>query len=514
MTKQKQNAVIYLRSSKDRNDVSIAAQRRKLTEVATERGLTIVNEYTDAVESAKSAHRPGFQALLRDIDSPRRTWTILLMHDHSRLSREQFIGPVFRYEARRKGIDVIFATAPEMDTVSKVILDAVMESMSVVHSLLSKQKGLDGMKENVHQGYRAGGRAPRGYKLKHIETGTVRDGAPVTKSVLEPSEDAPLIARYLKARAAGVPRAKVIRDLRIPWSASSMIDTEWSALTYAGSTVWNMRNETDPAGGYKGKSKRKPRSEWVIKENTHPALITPAEAYRLLEALESGLIGKAVSEAKSGNSSYLLTGLLKAPDGRDWIGDGKRHYRLKALGETKGRWLRMKDVDEAVAGKLMEDIRSDAFVSALTAEAKRVNTVEDDPAKDLRQQINTFTAQISKASDLALQLEDPAPMMRKINELEAKRKLLQEEVARTEKDHQARLTMSKVTDDMVRNVLKTLSNDFEELPKDKWKELIRGLVEKIELDPESLGCQIHYRVAITNRLSMASPRGVEPLSPP
>jgi len=68
------NAVTYLRSSKDRSDVSIDAQRRALAELAQTRGFTIVGEYADAVESGKDDDRPGFQSLITDIRAPGRKW--------------------------------------------------------------------------------------------------------------------------------------------------------------------------------------------------------------------------------------------------------------------------------------------------------------------------------------------------------------------------------------------------------------------------------------------------------
>jgi len=46
------------------------------------------------------------------------------------------------------------------------------------------------MAENVRQGFRAGGRAPFGYKLDHIKTGAIRDGKAITKSKLILSDDA------------------------------------------------------------------------------------------------------------------------------------------------------------------------------------------------------------------------------------------------------------------------------------------------------------------------------------
>ena len=42
-------ASLYLRSSKDRSDVSIDAQRRELTALAAQRGLVIVEEFADVV---------------------------------------------------------------------------------------------------------------------------------------------------------------------------------------------------------------------------------------------------------------------------------------------------------------------------------------------------------------------------------------------------------------------------------------------------------------------------------
>jgi hypothetical protein len=58
------NAVLYLRSSKDRHDVSIEHQRHELAKLAADRGLAIVGEFRDVVESGKDDDRPGFQDLI------------------------------------------------------------------------------------------------------------------------------------------------------------------------------------------------------------------------------------------------------------------------------------------------------------------------------------------------------------------------------------------------------------------------------------------------------------------
>src|SRR6266704_2012415 len=127
------HTALYLRSSKDRSDVSIDAQRRELTALATQRGLLVVREYSDVVESGTDENRPGLRALVADIRKSGRGWDTVMLLDTSRLA---------------------------------------------------------GMAENVRQGFRAGGRAPRGYRLATIETGAIREGAAVTKTKLEPNDDA------------------------------------------------------------------------------------------------------------------------------------------------------------------------------------------------------------------------------------------------------------------------------------------------------------------------------------
>ncbi len=506
-------AALYLRSSKDRSDVSIDAQRRELKKLANDRKLEIIHEYTDVVESAKSANRPGFQAMLHDLKSPTRNWDALLMSDTSRLSRRRYVAQAFKHDARKRNVEIIYSKVPDVDPITAVILDSVFEAMDEVHSLMSKDKGLAGMAENVRQGYRAGGRAPRGYKLKKIDTGAIRDGESVIKTKLETTSEAPLIGRLLKSRAQRVPRAKTTRDLSIKLSASTLIDMEWNALTYAGHTVWNVRNEKSPDGGYIGGKKRKPRSEWMVQKNTHDAIITDDEAEVILTNLENSKVGQSVSAAKTGNSPYLLTGILKTPDGEMWIGDNRTHYRIKKS-KSKGRYVPVDSVDQAVTQKLIGDMKSRQFIKALTRKAhKYCEALQDDPAKVIRQEIVMLSGRISKTMDLATDLDDPGPALRKINELESKRKMLAAEVTQLESEYSAQASLKGITEAQVGKILEGFADNFATLPQGRWKDAIKSLVDQIILDPNSLEFQIHYRIPVENRLCMASPRGFEPLLP-
>ncbi len=49
------------------------------TELAKSRGLTVVEEFVDAVESGKDANRAGFQNLIKAVRNPARGWSTVLL---------------------------------------------------------------------------------------------------------------------------------------------------------------------------------------------------------------------------------------------------------------------------------------------------------------------------------------------------------------------------------------------------------------------------------------------------
>ena len=86
-------AVIYLRVSTEEQakvggtaeGYSIPYQRRACTEKAETLGAVIVEEYTDLGESAKSAHRPQLQRMLRELT--KRAVSVVIVHKIDRLAR-------------------------------------------------------------------------------------------------------------------------------------------------------------------------------------------------------------------------------------------------------------------------------------------------------------------------------------------------------------------------------------------------------------------------------------------
>lgn len=475
-------AVSYLRSSKDRSDVSIDAQRRELAALAAARGLALVDEFTDVVVSGKDENRAGFQSLLRALKSSTRSWSAILMLDTSRLARSQYVAHVFRHECRKRGIEVIFAKTPEVDGVAGIILPAVLHAMDEVHSFMSREKGLAGMAENVRRGWRAGGRAPYGYQLERVETGAIRDGEPVAKTRLVPGPDFERIAAYLRGRAAGQSQRVLIASLGLKISGATLIGIERNALTYAGNTVWNSMRGT------------KPREEWVIQPNTHQAAISQDEAEAILERLG------APRRTRDRGDAYLLAGLLRGPTGAAWQGNAG-FYRLGRKNVSAPR------LEELVIGAVLQDLRDPAFAERLVKRAKAAmpRTEEAEQLAGLDQEVKRLEA---RARSFAAILPETTARASILEQLEATEAEIREARGRAERLKANAVAARRLRDigvSDVRVMLNTLAEELPALGRAHMKDFLRNLVERIDLDPAATTCTVHYRIAAGGD-KLASPR--------
>ncbi len=495
-------AALYMRSSKDRHDVSLDAQRRELLALAKARNLAIVEEFADAVESGKDDQRPGFQALLRRLRDPSRAWTHLLALDTSRIARNQYLAHALHYECEKRSIRVVYAKVPETNSLMDLVIRSIFQAFDQFHSLMSREKGLAGMAENVRQGWRAGGRAPMGYRLDRVPTGAMREGVPVTKSRLVRDAGAARIATYLKARAEGLPRAPAARKAGLTAPQTTLLSLERNALTYAGHTVWNVQAERID-GHYKGGSKRRPRAEWIVQYDTHEALISTEEAEAILARLEAG---RPATRRRS--ATYLLSGLLRSPTGNPWHGSGDGAYRI-----GKGRRVDRAALEQAVVERVVEDLHSDAFVEQLVAEARRIAAPPSvDALRPLRDRVTALNARIHRMGELAAAAEAPRVFLEKIQEAERERATLLGELEAAEAEERAAQALRTISAQDVRRILDGFVAHLEALDREALKDFLGGLVEQIELTADAAECRIHYRISTGNKL--ATPRGFEPRLPP
>ncbi len=106
-------------------------------------------------------------------------------------------------------------------------------------------------------------------------------------------------------------------------------------------------------------------------------------------------------------------------------------------------------------------------------------------------------------------------MLRKIEQLEAGQQELVSRRGELERELARVSTMEKVTDQDIRALLDEIEGMMlKELSRDRLKELLRGMLEKVTLDPVTFAGHNHYRIPLDSGELVASPRGFEPrLSP-
>lgn len=496
--------------------MSLDSQREELQRLAAGKGIAIVQEYSDVVESGSDINRPGYQSLVAAIANPKRGWDTLLLLDTSRLARRQHIATVFSHEAQKRGVRILYARIPELDPVNEVLVMSVMRAMDEIHSLTSRDKGLAGMRQNVQRGYRAGGRAPLGYRLRSVAIGIVREGKPVTKSVLEPSDDADAVARYLRARACGAPRSQALAESGLELTKTSANGIEWNALTYAGCTVWNVHGERRGGATVAG-TRRRPRPEWIIKDGTHPALIEREIAEALLQQLETTSRAASLSAARRSTSPHLLSTLLQDPAGIRYRGNTRRsgerierHYRYDAP-DGRSRYFPAEAVERAVLQQIEADLRAPELADLLLAAAQdeALRSQYEAEGKRLTLQAQRARKDADKAMKLSLALEDPAPALRRVEESEREHKRFLADLQQLEEDWQQRQRSASLSREALTDMLEALADDFEAATDvDELRPIIEMFLDRIELDPITGACTLHYRLAHHETCSpyVASPR--------
>jgi site-specific DNA recombinase len=336
-----------------------------------------------------------------------------------------------------------------------MLLKSILQAMDEWHSLTSKQKGLAGMAENVRQGWRAGGRAPIGYRLEYTETGAIREGMPVRKSKLSISDDAPTVKHYPALGAQGTTRPRACSESGMQASSSTLVNVEWNALTYAGHTAWNVRYEHG-AGGFANGVKRRPRAEWIIQRNTHEALITDIEAEALLVRLES------FDRAHHSHADYLLTGLLKAPDGTNWRGsDGGAggYYRM-----GKGKRNKASIVEAAVLEQLAEDLHTPDFVQARTDAARKQfdDRKHDDALPGMKKEYADLERRIKRLTEMLADTATPEPLLRQIENYESRRNEIEVQIGRCEEEAKQMAKVKALAAPQVSKTLTMIAEEFEE----------------------------------------------------
>jgi len=417
----------YVRSSKDLHDVSCEAQAERIRQaIPSDERLVFVFE--DKALSSTRDDLPGLRALLTAAKQDPPPFAKIYVLDTSRIARDTLQAQTLKHYLRKKrGIELSFLQLPQTGSYMDDVFEKMMEVWDELHSRMSKDKGVEGQRQNVRRGYRAGGEAPYGYRRRRITIGQHRNGQPITKSVNEPDPaTAPVIQEYFRRRAGGESRRAILRDFErrsIPspkghprWSTSTARSFEENLLVYLGHLVYGRTNErlreVGMVGGKKrgfvGGQKRRPPDEWTVHEHAHPPLITPEVA----EQVRARLRQLGVSDRRG--HAYLLSGILVCGlCGQHYVGSrsgGRYVYRCLSRSKRGQTACANNDIArepiEAFAIRLLkaELLKEERIADLVTRIQRRPLTqrrraVSQDVHR-LRQELDSIDQQLHKALEL------------------------------------------------------------------------------------------------------------------
>lgn len=499
----------YYRSSNDRSaGLSIESQKQEVAKYCKSRDLDLRWHYQDTeVSGARDeVSRPGLRDLMAA--ARERKFEVLVVYDSSRFARDSLLAAVLERDLAKVGVEVQFTVLPPSGSASHdEFLKSILRAVDTLVSKMSAEKSLQAQRNLVMGGFKAGGSAVFGYELDRRPTGDVRDGRPVTRTKLKVHPtNGPIVQTYLKLRAKGIPRQTAIERSGLPLSQPSAIAIERCALTFAGHLCWNMHGRQHPT---KERPFRvmyaKPREEWVIVRDAHPALITEAEAEAILEAVGCPTRTKYRRVDRLGKT--LAGGLLETPDGIKYHFDREKFYRIK-----KVKRFRVREVDELVRMAVAHDLQSKDVVARLVDAAQRAANDLPDHVR-LAQDLKAVQSKIDRLLTLVEDGRAPESVSERLRGLETEAHAIRSKIEAAGHLEAARKNLRTFNPKLLgaRWEFADRDDDRETLRETLWK-----IADAITLDPATGELQVRYRIegvaerACGRRDSNPRPSGSKP----
>jgi len=215
---------------------------------------------------------------------------------------------------------------------------------------------------------------------------------------------------------------------------------------------------------------------------------------------------RANGNPKDGNAFYLLKGLLLDPKGNAWHGDGAgRFYRRGS------RKVRADAFNKAILDQIAADLRSSNFAHELISNAQRARTgsVREEMLKERGAVEQALTEKIDNLSAALGHGLAVRTLLEKIEAAQRDQDRVRAEIVELEREVDEERVLNALTDEHVELLLAEVARNMESIDGEGLRDFLRGLVDRIELDPASLACRLHYAISAARGDSMASPRGFD-----
>ena len=178
--------------------------------------------------------------------------------------------------------------------------------------------------------------------------------------------------------------------------------------------------------------------------------------------------------------------------------------------DSSSRNLPVGKVDSIVVETVADDLASSAWAAqALKATQEMFAPSHVEEIASAKCQIATLEARASRMMDMAAGLELPAPMLRKVDEIERERIAIEQRVVGWEFDDEASRSLANVTEAQVRRCLRSMADEMQTYPRGEMRDFLTNIPSAVELDPVESTIRLNYRIPLGGN-KVASPGGFEP----
>lgn len=465
-TSQRVLSVGYLRRSTDRQETSIPEQTNAIQEYAEEKGYQIIRWYTDdAISGDDTENRHGFLQMLQDAQQ-KGDYQVIICWDQSRFGRfsPQEAGH-WTYLFTKAGVGLV--------TIDKGPIDWNDFTGWLTYSVNqhSKHDFLIQLSKDVVRGQKEA--AGKGSWLGHPPYGYCVEGTKKNKRlILDDPAKAKVVQRifreYMEEGRSMADIARRLQDDKIVSPTGSVRGWRYDSVrcilenpAYAGDFVSGRmsRAKFHTLQGKKVTGARKhvknPESQWIVRRDTHEAVIDREQFERARERLAQGKTGAPRFTPEA--NPFALNGLLRCGKcGCPMWGDTvktRRFYRcsnwinngvqacdgtkvseaaaLEEIGDHLVNWLGLDTdwvIDAAGAGELQPDDLPEAF-----EQVKKLVMPPAVPKKDrerLKKQVEKLIGDIAKARAnlILLEPENIPAAQDKIRQMDYERAAIEEEL--------------------------------------------------------------------------------------
>ena len=425
------NAVIYARYSSDaQREESIEGQIRDCMEYAKYNDITVVSTYIDRALSAKTDNRPNFQKMIKD--SAKRIFDLIIVWKLDRFARNRADAAFYRSKLKEAGMKLVSVLERLDDSPESIIMEGILESMNEYYSANLSRETKKGLRENILNGKRNGGKVPFGYTLVDHH--------------LIPNKDADTVRRIFHLYSEGKGVTEIVKITQSPvHNIRPMLMNE----VYLGHLV-SGENRCD---------------------NAHEAIIDEDTFY----ACQKRMQDKRMNAANRAKVDYMLAGLITCGVcGKRMIGMSSKGKYYYYSCKDRCKIYRKDDLEERVIKELAKLFTPTASVKAKFYElvSSRVNSREDSENGEkakyiLRQRISKLIDSLQYAETQ----EDTKAIMEKVNELRR-----QMPVAKP------RQTVSKADCDKFIEMF----CDIESMDREQKKKVLRRTVDQIVVKPDDI----------------------------